>query len=179
MQNALHFWLKGFSYAFWCCSYKYNPYLDKSKVELCVRDIDTWVLHSGLKLNPDKSELLVPSELDSVADVDELITAELRARNLGVILDTHLSLNHHIAKGCKTFFLEKTFILEMSVEILIHAFVRSKLDFCNSLLYGPPAFQLNKLRLIQNNATRVVSFIQKIWSHYTSTSRFPMVPGTT
>ena len=24
-----------------------------------VRDSDTWMLHSGLKLNPDKSELLV------------------------------------------------------------------------------------------------------------------------
>ena len=76
--------------------------LAKSKVELCVRDIDTWMLHNGLKLIQDKSELLVftskfhvASDLGSVAVVDELITPEPCARNLVVILDTLLSLNDH------------------------------------------------------------------------------------
>ena len=33
----------------------------KPKVELCVRDIDNWMVHNGLKLNQDKSEnLFVP-----------------------------------------------------------------------------------------------------------------------
>ena len=52
----------------------------KSKVELCVRDIDTWMVHNGLKLNQDKSELLVFSSkfcvrpaLDCVEVVDEQI----------------------------------------------------------------------------------------------------------
>lgn len=72
-------------------------YLAKSKVELCLRDIDTWMLHNGLKLNQDKSEHR--PEVESAAVVFELITPEPSARNLGVILDTHLSLNDHIAKG--------------------------------------------------------------------------------
>ena len=37
-----------------------------------------------------------------------------------------------------------------STETLIHAFVSSCVDYCNSLLYGLPAYQLNKLQRVQN-----------------------------
>ena len=74
-------------------------YLAKSRVELCVRDIGTWMLQSRLKLNQDKSEVHVftskfgvAPELDSVAVVDELKTLERRSRNLGVVLDKILLL---------------------------------------------------------------------------------------
>ena len=40
--------------------------------------------------------------LTIVAVVDELIAPEPRARSLGVILDTHLSLRDQGAKVCKT-----------------------------------------------------------------------------
>ena len=50
--------------------------------------------------------------------------------------------------------------------MLTHAFVSSKLDHCNSLLYRLPAYQLNKLQLIQNTAARIVSFARK-YDHIT------------
>ena len=57
-----------------------------------------WMPHNGLKLNQDKSELLVFTlkfranpELDSVVVIDESITPEPHARNLGVILDNLLT----------------------------------------------------------------------------------------
>ena len=53
-----------------------------------------------------------------------------------------------------------------STEILIHAFVSSKLDHCNSLLYGLPAYQLAKLQVLQNTAARVVSLTRK-YDHIT------------
>ena len=40
--------------------------------------------------------------LTMVAVVDELITPEPRARSLGLILDTHMSLNDHRAKVCES-----------------------------------------------------------------------------
>ena len=152
----------------------------KSRVELCARDIDNWMLHNGLKLNQDKSELLVFTskfranpELDSVVVIDESITPEQNARNLGVILDTYLTFNNHIAKVCKVshFHLRniskiRKFLSKKSTEILIHVFACSKLDHCNSLLYGQPAYQSAKLQVLQNTAARVVSLTRK-YDHIT------------
>ena len=44
-----------------------------------------------------------------------------------------------------------------SVEILVHAFVSSKLDYCNSLLYNIPKYVLNKLQFVQNAAVRLIT----------------------
>ena len=50
----------------------------KSKVELCARDIYTWMGHNGLRLNQEKSDLfvftykfLVEPDLNCINDVDE------------------------------------------------------------------------------------------------------------
>ena len=43
----------------------------------------------------------------------------------------------------------------------MHAFVTSRLDMANSLLYGLPQEQLNRLQRIQNIAARVVTRSKK------------------
>ena len=39
---------------------------------------------------------------------------------------------------------------------LIHAYVTSRLDYCNSLLYALPIYQLENLQRIQNSAARLI-----------------------
>ncbi|CAH3156433.1 unnamed protein product, partial [Porites lobata] len=39
---------------------------------------------------------------------------------------------------------------------LVHAFVTSRVDYCNSLLYGLPASHLNKVQCVLNAAARPV-----------------------
>jgi len=39
----------------------------------------------------------------------------------------------------------------------MHAYVTSKLDYCNTVLYGLPDHQLSKLQRIQNTAARIIS----------------------
>ena len=46
-------------------------------------------------------------------------------------------------------------------ETLIHAFISSKLDFCNSLLHGLSKSSVQKLQLVQNAAARVLTFSHK------------------
>ena len=48
-----------------------------------------------------------------------------------------------------------------SVEILVHAFVSSKLDYCNYLLYNFPKYVLNKLQFEQNTAARLITCSRK------------------
>ena len=44
-----------------------------------------------------------------------------------------------------------------STETLIHAFVSTRVDYCNSLLYGLPTYQLNnKLQRVPNAAARSI-----------------------
>ena len=44
-----------------------------------------------------------------------------------------------------------------SVECLVHAFVSSRLDSCNALLYGLQDYQTAKLQRVQNSAARLIT----------------------
>ena len=48
-----------------------------------------------------------------------------------------------------------------AAKTLVHAFVSSRLDYCNSLLYGIDDGLLTKLQTVQNAAARVVTGTRK------------------
>ncbi len=48
-----------------------------------------------------------------------------------------------------------------NAEMLIHAFMTSRLDYCNALLGGCSARLINKLQLVQNAAARVLTRTRK------------------
>ncbi len=48
-----------------------------------------------------------------------------------------------------------------NAEILIHAFLTSRLDYCNALLGGCSARLINKLQMVQNAAARVLTRTRK------------------
>ena len=50
----------------------------------------------------------------------------------------------------------RKYLSKQSTETLIHAFVSSRVDYCNSLLYGLPAYQLNKLQRVQNATAKLI-----------------------
>ncbi len=51
-------------------------------------------------------------------------------------------------------------------EKLIHAFLTSRLDYCNALLGGCPASSINKLTIVKNAAARVLTRSRK-YDHIT------------
>ncbi len=56
------------------------------------------------------------------------------------------------------------------VEKLVHAFMTSRLDYCNALLGGCPAYSINKLQIVQNAAARVLTRSRK-YDHITPISQ--------
>ncbi len=73
-----------------------------------------------------------------------------------MLFDSNLSFDSHISRICKTAFFHLKHIsklrsmLSMSnVEMLIHAFMTSRLDYCNALLGGCSARLINKLQMVQ------------------------------
>ena len=122
-----------------------------------MKDINNWLSHNFLNLNQDKTEVLVIGEKRArqnlIAHLESLlITCTSKAKNLGVILDSDLNFIPHINSIRKTSFYHLKNIAKIlplinhpSKEILVHAFVTSRLDYCYSLVTGLPEKELKKL----------------------------------
>ena len=83
----------------------------KSSIEQCVLVIKKWMASNFLKLNDDKTELLVvhPKHIEtpslrSIAVGDEVINRLECARNIGVMLDQNLNMEQQITTICKSAF---------------------------------------------------------------------------
>ena len=61
---------------------------------------------------------------------------------------------------------KKNFLSEDATKTLMHAFVTSHIDHCNSLLYGIPKNLLNRLQRLLNAAARVTCHIPR-YAHIT------------
>ena len=152
----------------------------KRKVEACVYDIDNWMTTNKLKLNTDKTEVLLLSaahrprpSFESLRCGSLDISPKSTVRNIGVIFDEKVSLENQITSLCKSCFFHikniwkiRKFISYEACETLVHAFISSRLDFCNSILYGLPKYQIQKLQRVQNAAGRLVSGSHK-YEHIT------------
>ena len=126
-----------------------------------------------LKLNDDKTELIfiktprgvnLPDNTASIRIGETVVKSSASAKNLGVTLDEMVSMDQHISGVCRSAFIQLRYLFQIrsylphdSLQTLVHAFITSKLDYCNSLLLGIPANRIKKLQLIQNTAARLVS----------------------
>ena len=99
---------------------------------------------------------------------DEQILPKPSARNLGVMFDQCCNMVEHVKKICKTSHYHlrniskiRKYLTKETTEILVHAFISSKLDNCNSLLYGLPKHMISSLQSVQNTAARIVTLTRK------------------
>ena len=105
--------------------------------------------------------------------MDTVIAPQSPVWNLGVWLDSNLSIGDHITKtSSATFYclsnirMIRKYLSKECTEILIHAFISSHLDYCNSLLHGLLAYHIQKLQRAQNAAARLV-FEESKFRHIT------------
>ena len=147
-----------------------------TKLEDCVRDVKAWTVANKLLLNDTKTEVVHLTsrflrQLNPIASLtiglSEVDVAD-EARNLGIVMDKHMTLSTHINNICRSasYAIHKIgqirrFIDQPTTERLVHAFVTSRLDSNNSLLYGLPGTAIAKLQRIQNSAVRLVTCVKR------------------
>ena len=85
-------------------------------------------------------------------------------RKLGVRFDSTCRLDAHIAKLCISINHNiysvgkiRKYLDRPTAEKMINATVASRLDYCNSLLYGAKQSHIDRLQCCQNNAVRIIS----------------------
>ena len=106
-----------------------------------------------------------------------------KARNLGVVLDSDLNLSSHIKTVVKSAYYHlknisriKGLMSLQDLEKLVHAFIFSRLDYCNAVLTGLPKKTIRQLQLVQNAAALVFTNTKKL-DHVTPVFRsFTLVP---
>ncbi|KAI2648116.1 RNA-directed DNA polymerase from mobile element jockey [Labeo rohita] len=151
-----------------------------SKLTECVKNVKDWMTNNFLLLNSDKTEILLIGPKNNTQNLltynlqlDGCTVTSTTVKSLGVILDSNLSFENHISHVTKTAFFHLRNIAKLrnmlpvsDAEKLVHAFMTSRLDYCNALLGGCPASSINKLQIVQNAAARVLTRSRK-YDHIT------------
>ncbi|KAI2657849.1 Protein angel [Labeo rohita] len=144
-------------------------------------EIWAWMNNNFLQLNSSKTEAILigsphqirTSTINCITFSGQHIPLSPVVTNLGVRFDPHLTFEAHIKRLCKTSFhhlrniarLRPTLTLR-DAEKLVHAFVSSRLDYCNALLIGIPNKSIQKLQHVQNCAARILMRVRK-YEHIT------------
>ena len=129
------------------------------------------MLNDKLKLKDDKTEFIIIGTSQQLAKVSintlrvgaATIFPVSSARNLGSWFDSKMTIEIHILKTCNSAFYYlynlrriKKYLCKDNTKTLVHAFISSRIDYCNNLLYGLPEYQLNKLQCVQNMCARLI-----------------------
>ena len=143
----------------------------------CIDEVRAWLVSRKMMLNDTKTEFLIIGtrqqlakvSIDSIGVGDADIKPAQNVRNLSFWLDKHMSMNVHVGKVCSKAFRGlynirqiRKFLSIESTRTLVHAFVTSHLEYCNSLLFGIPQYQIKRL----NAAAKITCFTPRC-SHIT------------
>ena len=132
-------------------------------MESCLSDMRSWMIKNRLLINDSKTEFLIlgtRQQLQKVSiphirigDADIIPTSHVT--NLGVVLDQNLNMERHILRTSKSAFFHlhnihriSKYLDQESLLTLVHAFITSRLDYCNSLLPRLKSYSESKMQLL-------------------------------
>ena len=124
-----------------------------------------------LKLNSEKTQFIWLGSRQQLSKVgidhihlgNHAVTSQSTVCNLGVHLDNQLTMKVHVQRISQTSFYQlrqfRSVRCSLSVNActaLVHAFVTSRLDYCNSLLAGIGDGLIDQLQTVMRVAARLV-----------------------
>jgi hypothetical protein len=141
------------------------------RMSACISEINDWMASNRLKLNPTKTEIiwlgsarkLKYCSLDELSIAGVMLKPSTQVRDLGVQVDSNLSMSAHINHLTRTCFYHirqlRTVRKSLTVDTthaLVRALVHSRLDYCNSVLAGQPKYCFDKLQSVLRASARLV-----------------------
>ena len=123
-------------------------------------------------MNPDKTQLIWIGTRQQLAKIDisslTLLSAAVplssTVTDLGVRIDSQLTMSDHVAALRRSCFFQlrqlraiRSSITVNAAKALVHAFVSSRIDYCNSLFWGIGKGLVARLQGIQNAAAQLVT----------------------
>ena len=149
-----------------------NVSLARHTLESCISDITSWCSSRRLQLNAAKTELIwfgsrqmleKLTDTDLTLDTGTTVIRPLKSvRDLGVHLDSELTMKTHISKVVSCCYHQLRRIRQVRrlvgqdvAQQLVSAFILSRLDYCNSLLSRLPRSTIQPLQRVMNAAARV------------------------
>ena len=143
----------------------------EERIVSCLTEIKNWMTTNKLKLNPDKTEVLIASSINRftswsnnslslISDGENISPMEI-VKSLGVRFDKDLSFEDHINSVVKACYIQLRNLQAIGSKLnydlkkqLIHCLIFSKLDYCNGLFFGLPDKLIKKLQKVQNSCVR-------------------------
>jgi hypothetical protein len=132
-----------------------------SDIANCIENVAAWIKSNKLKMNDDKTEILIlgtktklqQTNTQSMTFFNCTIPFAKSARNLGVYLDCHLTMDTHINQLCKSLYFHlrrisriRQYLTTDAANKLAVSLILSRLDYCNTLLANLPLDKINKLQ---------------------------------
>lgn len=149
-----------------------------SNFRACMEAVSLWMSSNFLKLNGEKTEVLVFSSKPELwssewwpASLGTCPCPVPYGKNLGVIVDNLLAMNRQVSRTISTCFgiirTLRKISHHLSVESrkqVVTALVISRLDYCNALYLGINKGLIQRLQLVQNAEARLVMDLPKFHS---------------
>ena len=141
-------------------------------------DVKAWATANMLRLNYNTTELMLVTSKrtkhlhylpTSITIGNTKIPFKQSVKKLRLTLDCHLTMNAHVSNIARTCFFElrrlasiRRFLTSTTTAILVSDFVLSRIDYCNSLLFGSTHDVTSHLQRTQIYAARVISRLPKV-----------------
>ncbi|XP_032366676.1 LOW QUALITY PROTEIN: uncharacterized protein LOC116685831 [Etheostoma spectabile] len=135
----------------------------------CITDIKQWLSQNFLHLNDSKTECILfgsPSMSNVLTTISGTLAPLFKShvKNLGVTFDNGLKFDKQISSVVSASFFQlrllakvQSFLSRQDLEKAIHAFISSRLDYCNALYVGLSQSSISRLQLVQNAAARFLT----------------------
>ena len=141
-----------------------------------LESVEDWMRSNRMKLNPAKTQYIW---IGGTYQLNKIDHAELAARfpdiqflktvmDLGVTIDQELNMTAHVGCISRSGFYQlrqlrqvRHSLSEKAAHALVHAFVVTRIDYCNAVLHGITKREMDRVQWILNAAARLLLAIPR------------------